>query len=269
MTASLTAVVTAAMPGGAMADKLDEILTRGKLLCGVVTGQPPIGYRDENNNIIGYDPDICADMATALGVELELVETRGPARITAVVSDKVDVGVSAATNSLERAKVVAFSKPYQIWDFSVAVRKDNTDIRTFEDLKGQNVGGILGTTQEIWFKEYFDKWNDPNGKYTSYGNASEQYLALKQGKIDAFVGGTIEIGQIMGTNIGSDFKICCKTPFPEDWTGIMVKRQEQGFLNWVNLFLWHEVKTGRLDELYRKWWGYPAPSFAWPDTHGY
>ena len=48
-----------------------------------------------------------------------------------------------------------------------------------------------------------------------------------------------------------------------------LNRSHQGLLNWVNLFVWHQWKNGRTDELYREWFGYAAPSMAFPGTHGY
>jgi len=266
---AVLAAALVALPRGASADKLDDILKAGKLRCGVMLDVPPIGYRDENNNPVGYDVEICKDMAKELGVQLELIETPSPDRIPSVLSDRVDASVTGATNSLERAKVIAFSIPYQVWDYSVAVKKDNSSIAKFDDLKGKVVGGVRGTTPEIYFLEHFKKWNDPNGKYIPYGSDAEQWLAVKQGKVDAIVHGTTSIAEFMKAPQGADLKICCVTPFPQDWTGIMVKRGETGWLNWINLFVWHEFKNGRVDELYRKWWGYPAPSHSWPGTHGY
>ena len=49
----------------------------------------------------------------------------------------------------------------------------------------------------------------------------------------------------------------------------MVQRKEQGLLNWVNLFVWHQWKEGRTDEFYRAWFGYPAPRMSYPGVHGY
>lgn len=251
------------IPGQARADKLDDILKAQKLRCGVLLDLPPVGYRDASNNPVGYDVEFCQDMAKALGVEPVLVETPSPDRIPAVLSDRVDVSISSATNSLERAKVVAFSTPYQVWSYAVVVRKDSP-VRSFNDLKGKRVGIVRGTTPETYFLPIFKGWNDPNGSYTPYGSDADRFLALSQGKIDASVEGTVALGQFLKTPQGKDFVICCTTPFPEDWTGIMVRRNEYGLLNWVNLFVWHEIKSGRVQELYKKWWGIDAPSLALP-----
>jgi len=41
----------------AQADKLDDILSKGKLRCGAMLDFPPAGFRDQNNEPAGYDVD--------------------------------------------------------------------------------------------------------------------------------------------------------------------------------------------------------------------
>ena len=251
------------------ADKLDDIIAEGEVKCGVMLDVPPVGMRDNDNNPIGYDVDFCRDMATALGVEAIIVETPAPDRIPAILSGRVDVGVASATNSLERAKSVAFSIPYQIWDVGVAVAADNTTISSYEDLKGKSIGTVRGTTGEVAFLSDLEKWGEGTS-HIAYGSNAEQFLALSQGKVDAIIESTAIFGEYAKGKGKDKIKVCCSvTTAPADWTGLMVKRSDQGLLNWINLFVWHEWKTGRTDELYRQWFGYPAPNMAYPGIHGY
>jgi polar amino acid transport system substrate-binding protein len=253
----------------AKADMLDDVIAAGKLRCGIMLDVPPVGMRDNDNQPIGFDVEYCRDMAKALGVEAAIVETPAPDRLPAILSGRVDIGVASATNSLERAKSVAFSIPYQIWSVGVAVRADETSITKYEDLIGKAVGTVRGTTPEVAFLKSYEKWKDQGTTYVSYNSNSEQFLALLQGKVDAIIEANAIFGEYLKGPGKGKIKICCDADAPSDWTGLMVKRGEQGFLNWVNLFVWHQWKEGRTDELYRKWFGYPAPNMAYPGVHGY
>ena len=124
----------AAMP--AKADKLDDIIASGTLRCAVTLDFPPMGSRDENNQPIGFDVDTCNDLAKALGVKAEIVETPFPDRIPALVSDRADVGVASTSDTLERAKTIGFSIPYFAFKM-VVLTKDGTGIDTYESLKGK------------------------------------------------------------------------------------------------------------------------------------
>ncbi len=263
------AVLAALISTGALADKLDDIIARGEVKCGIMLDVPPVGMRDNDNRPVGYDVDFCRDMAEALGVEAVIVETPAPDRIPAILSGRVDVGVASATNSLERAKSVAFSIPYQIWDVGVAVAADNSAITAYEDLKGKSIGTVRGTTGEVAFLKDLQKWGGGT-THIAYGSNAEQFLALSQGKVDAIVESTAIFGEYVKGKGKGKIKVCCSvTTAPSDWTGLMVSRKDQGLLNWVNLFVWHQWKNGRTDELYRRWFGYPAPGMAYSGIHGY
>ena len=54
-------------------------MASGTLRCAVVLDFPPMSIaRDESNNAIGFDVDYCNDLAKALGVTAEIVETPIP-----------------------------------------------------------------------------------------------------------------------------------------------------------------------------------------------
>lgn len=255
----------------ASADMLDDIIAKGELRCGVMLDVPPVGMRDNDNNPIGFDVDFCNDMAAALGVTAVIVETPAPDRIPAILSGRVDVGVASATNSLERAKSVGFSIPYQIWDVGIATAAADTSINSETDLAGKSVGTVRGTTGEVAFLEVYEKTlKDAGTTYTSYGSNAEQFLALSQGKVDAIVEGTTIFGEYLKGPGAGQIRICCTmASAPADWTGLMVPRTEQGMLNWVNLFVWHQWKNGRTNELYNTWFGYDAPNMAFPGVQSY
>ena len=261
----LFAILTFAIVG-AKADKLDDIIASGELKCGVMLDVPPVGMRNNNNEPIGYDVEFCKAMAAALDVKPIFVETPGPDRIPAILTGRVDVGIASATASLERAKSVAFSIPYQIWDLGVAVSA-NSSISSYDDLKNKKVGTVRSTSGEA---AVLDELKSRGNTVISYNSNAEQFLALKQGKVDAIIESNAIFGEYAKGAGKGIMKVCCSvTTAPSDWTGLMVNRSHQGLLNWVNLFVWHQWKNGRTDELYKEWFGYPAPSMSFPGTHGY
>src|ERR1035437_234527 len=76
---AVLATIGAAAP--AAAQSIDDLLTRKKLLVGILVDLPPFGLATGNNQYEGYDPDVARLMAKYLGVELELVPVAGPNRI--------------------------------------------------------------------------------------------------------------------------------------------------------------------------------------------
>jgi len=107
-----------------------------------------MGSRDANNNPISFDVDYCNDLAKALGVTAEFVETPFPERIPALMSDRVDVGVASTSETLERAKTVGMSIPYFAFELAVT-STDKSGITLFDTMKGKVVGATTGTHEVI------------------------------------------------------------------------------------------------------------------------
>ena len=250
--ASLTTVLPA------YADKLDDIIASGTLRCAVVLDFPPMGSRDANNNPIGFDVDTCNDLAAVLGVQAEIVETPFPDRIPALVSGRVDVGVASTSDTLERAKTVGFSIPYFAFEM-VVLSKEGLGIADYESLKGKKVGYTAGTYEAIALEESVTAWADPAGSFRSYQTQADVMLALSQGQIDATVVTSTVAASTIATGNFPGFVMGGKAPYEIDYVGLIALRNEQGLLNYLNLFINQQIRTGRYAELYAKWVGEGEP----------
>lgn len=250
-------LAAALMATAAQADKLDDIIASGTLRCAVVLDFPPMGSRDESNNPVGFDVDYCNDLATALGVKAEIVETPFPERIPALMSGRVDVGVASTSDTLERAKTIGVTIPYYAFENSVTVN-DKTDITTWEGMKGKTVGATAGTYEAIWLEGQVKEWGE--GEFRPYQTQADVFLALSQGQLDA----TVSTTEVANANVkGGKFpgiKIVDKAPMVPDYVSLFTMRQEYGLINYMNLFINQQVRTGRYAELYKKWIGEGEPA---------
>lgn len=248
----------------AQADKLDDIIDSGTLRCAVTLDFPPMGFRDENNEPAGFDVDYCHDLAKVLDVDAEVVETPFPDRIPALISGRADVIVASTSDTLERAKTVAMSVPYFVFEDVVLTRED-TGIDQFSDLKGKKVGNTVGTYEGIALKDQVEQWG--SGTYQAYQSQNDTLLAVAQGHIDATIvtstvaAATIKSGRYEG------LKVAGGTPFTKDYVSLAVKRSEYGLLNYLNLFVNRQVRSGRYAELYEKWVGGEVPKLTIPGVY--
>lgn len=251
----LLAVTTLATP--AFADKLDDIIASGTLRCAVVLDFPPMGMRDDQNNPIGFDVDYCNDLAKALGVTAEIVETPFPERIPALMSGRVDVGVASTSDTLERAKTVGMSIPYYAFENAV-VANDKVPMKSWEDMKGKTVGATAGTYEAIWLEKQVKEWGE--GSFRPYQTQADVFLALSQGQLDA----TVSTVEVANANVKSGkfpgIKVVDKAPMVPDYVALFTNREEYGLLNYLNLFVNQQVRTGRYAELYKKWVGEGEPA---------
>lgn len=249
-----------------LADKLDDIIASGVLRCAVVLDFPPMGSRDDSNEPIGFDVDTCNDLAAALGVDAEIVETPFPDRIPALVSGRADVGVASTSDTLERAKTIGFSMPYFAFN-NVVLTRDDTGIESYEDLAGKNLGSVAGVFEAIALEEDFNTWE--GGSFRTFQSQADVFLALNQGQIDAtVVTGTVAASTVDSGNFNG-FVIKGEAPYLVDYVSLIALREEYGLLNYLNLFVHQQFRTGRYDELFEKWVGGGAepPALALPGIY--
>jgi len=236
----------------ALADKLDDIISSGRLRCAVTLDFPPMGSRDAKNQPVGFDVDYCSDLAAALGVKLEVVETPFPDRIPALMSGRADVTIASTSDTLERAKVVGFSIPYMVGRMIVLTRED-TGIHDYEDLKGRKLGNTASTYEEVALKADIEKWG--GGSYRSYQSQNDTVLAVTQGHIEATVLTDFLAQMMIQSGNYPGLKVGGYAPYTPDFYGIATLREEYGLINYLNLFIHLQVRNGRYAELYKKWFG--------------
>ncbi|QHG72634.1 transporter substrate-binding domain-containing protein [Ensifer adhaerens] len=256
---ALGLVAAAALTSQAHADKLDDVIGSGTLRCAVVLDFPPMGSRDENNNPIGFDVDYCNDLAKALGVTAEIVETPFPERIPALMSGRVDVGVASTSDTLERAKTVGMTIPYFAFEMAVTAN-EKSGVKSFEDMKGKVVGATAGTFEAIGLEKQVKEWGA--GEFRPYQTQADVFLALSQGQIDATVStSTVAQANVKGGKFAG-ISVVGKAPFDTDYVALFTNREEYGFINFLNLFINQQVRTGRYAELYEKWVGGELPDLT-------
>ena len=256
----LAFTMSASMITGVHADKVDDVIDAGLVRCGVVLDFPPIGYRDENNQPAGFDVDYCKDLAAAMEVDYEIIPLTWAERLPSIVSNRADVVFGGTSDTLERAKTVGFTIPYAIYYAQAVVGKDS-GIKTFEDMRGKRVGAAVGTVPEIEFLKYAKEWGTEN-LYQGFQSENEVFLAVAQGKVDAGITTNTAVKPIADKY--ESVIAGPRMPWTTDYTSVVGPRKDFGWLNYLNLFVTQQVRSGRYQELWDKYVGGKAPELRIP-----
>jgi polar amino acid transport system substrate-binding protein len=94
---------------------LEKIKSTGKMLAGIRADKPPVGYYDENGELVGFAVDLARAVGEKLGVEVELVPVNAQTRIPYLTTGRIDAEFGSTTPTKERDEVVDFSIIYN-WD---------------------------------------------------------------------------------------------------------------------------------------------------------
>ncbi|NVD39982.1 transporter substrate-binding domain-containing protein [Ensifer sp. HO-A22] len=236
--------------GEAQAGKIDEIRDRGTVRIGVSLGGEPIGFRDAQNNPVGYDVDVATLLAEKLGVPVEFVDVSGDARISMLMSGQIDIAVANTSATLERAKSVDFSIPYNRAGLRIIVQKD-AGISKIEDLAGKKIVVGRGSTGETFMQKAV-----PGAELVYTDNFSpEGVLLLQQKRVDAAIEDSSLLDYLATKN---DNLVTLPGLYSNDPIGIAVAKGDDGFARWIDMFVSEYIQSGAYEANYKKWWGEKA-----------
>ncbi len=128
-------------------DSLNALKERGVFVLGLDASFPPMGYTDDDGNIIGYDIDLAKEVASRLGVEFKAQPIDWDAKEMELSTGKIDCIWNGFTMSEERSKALAFTRPYLANDQVVVVKKDSV-FNNLKDLAGKKVGLQTGSSAQ-------------------------------------------------------------------------------------------------------------------------
>ena len=227
---------------------LAKVKPVGKVIVGINAEYPPFEYVDEAGNIVGFDPDLMVAIASAAGFEFEWVNTRWDGIFMALASGEFDAVMSAATITEERAEVVDFSDPYFNAGQMIAVRADETEIKTDKDLAGKKVGVQLGTTGDIWLTDETD------ADVMRYDENTLAFQALASGDVDAAVADSTTAIEIVKANPEMKLKMLDGV-YTDEYYGIAVNKDRPDVLAAFNAGLAAAKASGKYDTVWNKWFG--------------
>lgn len=217
---------------------------KAKLVMGTNAAFPPYEFVDDNNKIVGIDPEVAALIAEKLGMELEIKDMEFDSLIPAVSGGSIDIAMAGMTVIEERLLSVDFSDTYAK-GIQVIIVKEGSDIASPADLAGKMIGVQSGTTGDIYCTDDFGQEN-----VKQFSNGSLAVAALANGQVDCVVIDNEPAKNFVAANTG--LKILETTYADEDYA-IAVKKGNTELLEKINKAL-NELKAdGSFDKVVDKY----------------
>ena len=170
------------------------VLTTAACAATITTGTscdfPPYEYYDdETGEIVGIEIEIVGKICEKLGYDMKVEDMQFDSIIAAVVSEKVDVGVSGFTVTEERKQNVDFTTTYTTAKQSVLVNSDTVITSVDDILNPENeykIGVQIGTTGDLYITGDVESLGLKHSveRFNKYGDA---VMALISGKLDCMI----------------------------------------------------------------------------------
>jgi len=225
----------------------NRVKSAGKLVIGLDDAFPPMGYRDASGKLIGFDIDAAEEVGKRLGIKIEWQPTAWDGVIHSLNSKKFDAIWNGMTITDERAKQVAFTKPY-IMDGQIAVVKfSEKRFKKIADLKNVKIGAQKGSSALNAVK----KLPTAPAELKEYEDNPKALLDLEAGRIDVVVIDNVTGRDFIAKRPGQ-FKVVpgfiSKEPF-----GVAFRKEDKDLREKVQKTLDKMVKDGSLAKISRKW----------------
>ena len=128
-------------------DSLSRILNKNTFILGLDDSFPPMGYRNENNEIVGFDIDVAKEVCKRLGVQLVIQPISWNAKEQELNSYNIDCIWNGMSINEKRKEAMSLSDSYMT-NRMIFVVKNESNIQKLEDLTGKNIGVQSGSSAE-------------------------------------------------------------------------------------------------------------------------
>ena len=234
------------------ADKsLQAVIDKGTFVLGLDDSFPPMGFRDEDGEIVGFDIDVAKEVAKRLGVELVAQPIDWNAKEQELATGNIDCIWNGFTVTPERERVMTFSMPY-VRNAQVVVVRGDSPVGTLEDLKGGSVGVQAGSSAQSAIEDT-PGFAESLGEIIEFKENLTALMDLEIGGVDAVVMDLL----VANDNIkrsGNDFRILDESLTEEEYA-IGFRKGDVALRDAVDQELLAMAEDGTLAEIAEEWFG--------------
>ncbi len=229
----------------------DASRTLTKIVIGLDDNFPPMGFRDEQNNLTGFDIDMAKEAAKHLGVEVEFKPIDWNAKEAELNGKRVDALWNGLTITEKRKENIAFTKPY-LENRQIIVVTKASPVKNKADLAGKVVGVQEGSTAVDAVERDADTLKSFK-ELKKFGDNVTALLDLAAGRLDALV-----VDEVVGryyTTKKPGVYVVLEEHFGTEEYGVGVRKNDTLLLAKLQLAMDAMKQDGTAARISTQWFG--------------
>lgn len=222
-----------------------------KMVIGLDDNFAPMGFRNEKNELVGYDIDMAKEASKRAGLKVEFKPIDWSAKEAELKGKRVDALWNCLTITPERAKVMLFTKPYMNNRQIVVVPADSKLVNLV-DLKGQ----VLGVQDDSTGAEAVEKRQDIKAglkDYKKYPDFAAAFLDMDAKRINAIVADEILARYYMQKNPGK-YK-ALNEGLSDEVIAVGFRKDDKATADKISKALAEMFEDGTAKKISEKWFG--------------
>ena len=229
---------------------------KGHMIVGLDDSFVPMGFRDDQGNLSGFDIDLAKAVSKELGIKIEFQPIDWSMKETELKNETIDAIWNGYTITKERQENVLFSQTY-LKNEQVIVTLKKNKLKSVNDFSGKVIGLQEGSSGEEAFNNNPTLLKDfvKDQDAISYPAYTEAFLDLEAGRIDGLLIDKIFADYYLAQieNKGSFDSL--PTEFPEEDYAIGFRKSEKELVSKVNEALTKVINSDEGIAISQKWFG--------------
>jgi polar amino acid transport system substrate-binding protein len=228
-------------------NSLAQITEKGEISFAMSGGYPPFNYYDKDNNLVGFDVDIAAEVARRLGVELKPVTTAWDGILEGLLAARYDGILGSMGITPERLERVDFSDPYYLDGSQLVVRADSS-ITGPDALQNASVALVTGTTFEADAAAMTGV-----ADVKLFEDDNQTLSELRNGRVDGVITGYFVAVNAVN-EFPNDFKLAGDRIRAEE-IAVAIRKENADLVSAINEALSAMRQDGTYAQISEKWFG--------------
>ena len=221
---------------------LTDVQAAGHFTLGLDADFAPMGFTDDNGEIVGFDIDLVKAVGEKMGVDVEVKPIDWDSKDMELSSGKIDVIWNGFSITDERRQEVLFSNPYLSTKQSIIVKK-GSDITKKADLAGKKIALQDGSTSV----------GDDN--ISRFKENSQVLMEVDSGRADAAVIDEVFVRYYLQKENLLDKYTVLEEGFDEEDYGVGGRKGDYALMEAINKALDECKADGTTSEISQKWFG--------------
>lgn len=232
---------------------LAYIKDKGTLVLGLDDAFPPMGFRDEQDNIVGFDIDLATAVCEKLGVELVLQPIDWAAKEQELATKNIDCIWNGFSLTPERKENLTMTKPYMLNNISLVV-VNGSSVTSMADMAGKKLAVQSGSAAEEALNSDENKaFKDSLGQVNPFDDYVTALMDVETGNSDAVLMDSI-VAEYMITEGGRNFSVLSETLLKDEYS-IGFRKGEEALCDAVESALSELKADGTIEKISTKWFG--------------
>lgn len=247
-------------------DTWSHIKKRGRVIIGLDDTFVPMGFREKNGKLVGYDIDLAKAVFKQYGIKADFQPIDWNMKETELRNRTIDLIWNGYTITPARQKQLLFSRPYMA-NRQVLVTKTAENITTFKGMQGKTLGAQTSSSSASLLDEKPTMLKDYiKGKtpvlYDSFNNA---LMDLDANRIQGLLIDSVYAGYYISKEKDPASYRVTRGGFDGEDFAVGMRKGDKTLKSKIDKGLQNLANTGELQKINKKWFGNSDNSLIQPE----